>query len=251
LKNRKFFSLFLVVCLILSLALVALASPTVYPGNLPPADENLAECLSFKIDPEDFHEEPEDDLYYDGMLRVVLSYNAARTEINFQVVGGGKVCAVWVKGGPNGGHLYDYRPDGTFSGTGLTAPPNRRGILPQISHVTFYYMPYTPEEGKSSLNFVNGQTGYDDGKVWAVIVNGGDEGMTGTVAWELYYAPSGNPKFGTIVATGTVPKLAKDQQYTMEYATTTAGNYMFKAYQEAWHPGSGVLWSEAITVPVP
>jgi hypothetical protein len=46
------------------------------------------------------------------------------------------IAAIFVKGG-NSGNLYDYRPGGATSDTGLTAPPGPQGQLQEISHITF------------------------------------------------------------------------------------------------------------------
>ena len=46
------------------------------------------------------------------------------------------IAAIFVKGG-NSGNLYDYRPGGATSDTGLTAPLGPMGQAAQISHITF------------------------------------------------------------------------------------------------------------------
>ena len=46
------------------------------------------------------------------------------------------IAAVFVKGG-NSGNLYDYRPGGATSDTGLTAPLGPHGQAVEISHITF------------------------------------------------------------------------------------------------------------------
>jgi len=55
------------------------------------------------------------------------------------------VLAVFVKGGNQGGNLYDYRPLGTTSDTDLTTPTDQ-----QISHVSFCW-DSKPEPPKNSL----------------------------------------------------------------------------------------------------
>jgi TasA anchoring/assembly protein len=98
---------------------------------------------------------------------------------------------------------------------------------------------------KSSLEFTDSGEG---SSVWAEITNVGDEGMTGAVSWELYYAPKGPPKNGTAVGTGLVPPLESGESFTMENRADMAGNYMFRANQRPGHPGLGFLWSDKIEI---
>lgn len=98
---------------------------------------------------------------------------------------------------------------------------------------------------KSSLQFVGQCTG-DCSQVSATVCNYGDRSMTGPSTWELFYAPSGNPKNGSMIASGTINPLAAGACQALSYDPGgISGNYMFKAYQRPGHPGTGELWSEA------
>lgn len=103
---------------------------------------------------------------------------------------------------------------------------------------------------KSSLTSI-GQGG-DCQKVYAVFKNGGS-GMDGTTTWELYWSATGNPKYGSKIASGTIPALSHDGTYEASFNPQNNsygpdGNYMFKAFQRPGHPGTGSLWSEQISI---
>ncbi|MFN7035251.1 MAG: hypothetical protein ACK4SN_02700 [Bellilinea sp.] len=145
---------------------------------------------------------------------------------------------------------YDYRSLSrlTFSiGSILLIVGLLLGMFPQPVGATV-----APEWDKSSLTFKGSCTG-DCEAVKAKICNTGDRDMAGPSAYEVYWAASGNPKSGTLVATGTVPALKKNTCSYLTYDPKTnpngsAGNYMFKAYQRPGHPGAGVLWSDQCSV---
>lgn len=105
---------------------------------------------------------------------------------------------------------------------------------------------------KSSLSFTD--QGGDCKEIYAEVKNGQDsKPMAGEVKYEVYWAETGNPKNGEIVATGTIPALGSGETFKMTYQPTSnekgpEGNYMFKAYQRSGHPGKGELWSEQISV---
>lgn len=102
---------------------------------------------------------------------------------------------------------------------------------------------------KSSLVFVNqGSDCEGGGNVWATVKNSGSEAMAGPTLWELWYAASGPPKSGEVIATGEISVLDVEQAYLISTAAIRgSGNYMFKAYQRPGHPGTGVLGSDGIT----
>ena len=106
------------------------------------------------------------------------------------------------------------------------------------------------EWDKSSLYFSAGCDG-DCEEITATVCNGADSGdMQGTTTWELYWIASGNPKDGTVIASGTINALAADECQVLTYNPAdnpngASGNYMFKAYQRPGHPGTGELWSDA------
>ncbi len=102
---------------------------------------------------------------------------------------------------------------------------------------------------KSSLVFVDqGSDCEEGGNVWATVKNSGSKAMAGPTLWELWYAASGPPKSGEVIATGEIPALDVEQAYLISTAAISgSGNYMFKAYQRPGHPGTGVLGSDGIT----
>ena len=72
--------------------------------------------------------------------------------------------------------------------------------------------------------------------------------MNGTVDGKVYFAETGNPKFGSVVHSMIIPQLDKDECFEMTHNALEDGNYKFKAYQEFGHPGLGELWSETCKV---
>lgn len=107
------------------------------------------------------------------------------------------------------------------------------------------------EWGKSSLSFSGGCTSSSCYSVSAQVCNVGDGDMTGSVSWELYYAVSGNPKNGDVISSGSLGPLDKGECTTLSYNPNgVSGNYMFRAEQEAGHPGTGELWSSQCSVGV-
>lgn len=100
---------------------------------------------------------------------------------------------------------------------------------------------------KSTLQFIDQETTGDG--ISATIKNGGSQ-MQGETVYEVFRSDTGNPKNGEVVASGVVGTLApgESQELTFTPALLEQGNYMFKAYQRSGHPGTGVLWSESITV---
>jgi hypothetical protein len=76
-----------------------------------------------------------------------------------------------------------------------------------------------------------------------------DEAMAGPTGWELWFAASGPPKLGDLIATGDVPALDADQEHLVSEAPIGgSGRYIYKAYQRPGHPGESVLWSGATPV---
>lgn len=105
-----------------------------------------------------------------------------------------------------------------------------------------------PSDGwdKSSLGFSAGCS-VNGNLISATLCNNGSGNMAGPTTWQLYYAPSGNPKNGSVVCSGTVPALNSSQCTTLSCTQTASGNYMFKAIQRPGHPGAGVTWSNGCT----
>jgi YqxM protein len=100
---------------------------------------------------------------------------------------------------------------------------------------------------KSSLRFV-GQSS-ESGVIQANVENAGSGNMQRPVPYEIYRSTKGNPKTnGAIVSSGELRPLAAGEKETLTFQTDSAGNYMFKLYQSSGHPGTGVAWSDTITV---
>jgi YqxM protein len=101
---------------------------------------------------------------------------------------------------------------------------------------------------KSSLSFDDSfgcKTAGCNNHIQAEVCDGIDsQPMSGPTTYEVWYSPTGNPKTGALVFTGTVPKLGSGECDTLYYWATKAGNYMFKVNQMPGHPGTGVLWSD-------
>jgi len=101
---------------------------------------------------------------------------------------------------------------------------------------------------KSSLSFV-GSCDETCQKSKVKVCNGSDsQDMQGSVNYNVYYAVSGNAKNGSVVESGVIPALKSGECFTIEFDSTTTGNYMVQAYQRDGHPGTGRLWSEACTL---
>lgn len=101
---------------------------------------------------------------------------------------------------------------------------------------------------KSSLEFTLGCTGNCD-YISAEVCNTGDGDMTGTVPWQLYFVLSGNPQNGSVIDNGTLGPLDSGECTTLGYnPVQQSGNYMWRVEQEAGHPGSGELWSNACEI---
>jgi hypothetical protein len=99
----------------------------------------------------------------------------------------------------------------------------------------------------ASLRFEGGCNGNCQ-VIKAKVCNYTDKPMVQSPAYALYYSPSGNPKNGTIVQSGTFGPLAAHSCQTFTYSPTATGNYMWKANQESTHPGNGTLWSDQCSV---
>ncbi|UCC87765.1 MAG: hypothetical protein JSV81_00250, partial [Anaerolineales bacterium] len=83
--------------------------------------------------------------------------------------------------------------------------------------------------------------------VWASVMNSGDRAMAGPTDWELWYALSGSPKLGQMVAREELPPLDTLQEYLLSKVPLEgAGNYAFKVYQRPGHPGGNDVWTDAI-----
>jgi hypothetical protein len=104
-----------------------------------------------------------------------------------------------------------------------------------------------PEWDRSSLIFTGACQG-DCEEIQATICNSGDGDMTGSVNYEVWYIPTGNPKSGTQVGGGLVSPLTSGSCLDLTLMPSLSGNYMFRAYQRPGHPGTGELWSEQCSI---
>ena len=99
-----------------------------------------------------------------------------------------------------------------------------------------------PEWSGGSLKFTAGCEG-DCEEVTATVCNDGSGDMNTSTAYEVYFSADGEAKSGAVVGTGTVDALGSGECTDLTFTPTDDGNYIFKAYQEDGHPGTGELWS--------
>lgn len=109
---------------------------------------------------------------------------------------------------------------------------------------------------KSSLKFIEPKkditvTSCNPITISATIKNTGND-MQGSTEYIVYHVMKGNPMNGEKVYEGKINPIKKNETINLEYSTSKAGNYKFKALQR---PGHGnkydvrhELWSETITV---
>lgn len=90
------------------------------------------------------------------------------------------IAAVFVKGGPDG-YLYDYRPAGATSDSGLISPPNPGNQDPTISHISFCVPATQPTQGPTST---------DDVSDTGVSTTSSDDGTGGTQESDTTQSPS-------------------------------------------------------------
>jgi hypothetical protein len=131
-------------------AKAASVTPTQIDGN-PTCKTLLAPEPAFeiKVDP------PTSGTY--GPITVIFSPDGKLVDFTSTV----PVLAVFVKGGNEGGNLYDYRPGGSSGDTGLTTPTNQ-----QISHVSFCWNeePTPPDEALTATK--TAEATYDRKITW-------------------------------------------------------------------------------------
>jgi YqxM protein len=99
----------------------------------------------------------------------------------------------------------------------------------------------------ASLRFEGGCSG-SCALVTATLCNYTDASMVEAPAIFLYYSPNGNPKTGEIISSGTFGPLPAYTCTTLTHKPSAPGSYMWLAYQESTHPGTGELWSDACSV---
>ncbi len=145
-------------------------------------------------------------------------------------------------------------PTPTATGTLVDTPEPTPTSTP-TSTPTATSTPASGEWDKSSLYFDPDYSCQGDcDEITATVCNGDDsEDMAGSTTWKLYWAASGNPKDGVVIASGTIDPLAAGECQILTYDPSdnpsgASGNYMFRAYQRPGHPGTGQLWSEACEI---
>lgn len=134
--------------------------------------------------------------------------------VSFSVQTSGQVLyGVFIKGG-DGGNLYDYRPAGTTSDSGLHSPANSSGKWAGVSHVSFCYgpaqqsVPTTPPGG-----------GVDNGN------DGGDEdGEDGSTGGAPGTPPSGGIEDGRGEAPDNSRPMARPSVEDGSQSGTVAGS---------------------------
>lgn len=142
-----------------------------------------------------------------------------------------------------------YTPNANFHGTDTftyTISDGHGGTDTATVTITVNDLTRTTTWDKSSLTFISSGKSCEGKTVFATVKNVGSP-MQGPTTWELYYSASGNPqKNGVLIASGTIPALASDQEFTILMSVTQKGNYKFRAIQRPGHPGKGDLWSDTI-----
>ncbi len=141
---------------------------------------------------------------------------------------------------------FTYTPNPGFTGTDRFDYQVTDGQASDEGHVAITVTSESTWD-KSSLTFTGAGKNCEGKTVFATVKNVGSP-MQGPTTWELYYSASGNPqKNGVLIATGTIPALASDEEFTIFMSVTQKGNYKFRAIQRPGHPGKGDLWSDTIT----
>jgi hypothetical protein len=75
-----------------------------------------------------------------GVTITVSTADGITFDFSASLPAGQKILAVFAKGGNQGGNLYDYRPTGVLSDSGLHPPPTGNGSqFAGISHILFCY----------------------------------------------------------------------------------------------------------------
>jgi hypothetical protein len=75
-----------------------------------------------------------------GVTITVATADGITFDFSASLPAGEKILAVLAKGGSQGGNLYDYRPAGVLSDSGLHPPPTGNGAqFAGISHILFCY----------------------------------------------------------------------------------------------------------------
>jgi uncharacterized cupin superfamily protein len=144
-------------------------TPTVKSGN-PTCKTLLGDAAAFevKIDP------PKSGTY--GPITVTFHDNGTQVDFTSTVA----VDAVFVKGGNQGGNLYDYRP-GTSSGdNNLTTPTGPNGQPQGISHVSFCWNEEPPPTPKALKVSKTADATYDHKIDWKLEKSVDDNSHTGT-----------------------------------------------------------------------
>jgi hypothetical protein len=81
-----------------------------------------------------------------GVTITVSTLDGVTFDFSASLPAGEKILAVLAKGGSQDGNLYDYRPTGVLSDSGLHPPPTGNGSqLAGISHILFCYGTPNPQ----------------------------------------------------------------------------------------------------------
>lgn len=202
-------------------------SPTSPSSPPTPHNPNCADLfpgtLELKIDPP-----AEGPFSGDGIVGTLDLYNTPSGEaFDFLISNGAVVLGVIVKGGPPA-NVYDYRPDGVSSGTGLHAQVNpSNGEYYGISHITFCY---EKPEPTASLTLIN------------IVLNGPAD----PAAWTLTATPTDGGIPGPSGTTGVTGDVAADSPYDL---STADGDSRYVQVGD-WTCDQGVVPS-GVTVEIP
>jgi hypothetical protein len=167
-------------------AKAASVTPTQHDGN--PTCKTLLDnptAFEIKVDP------PKSGSY--GPITVNFSPDGRLVDFTSTV----PVLAVFVKGGNEGGNLYDYRPAGSTGDTGLTTPTNQ-----QISHVSFCWNEEPPPPAEALKVSKTAEATYDRKITWD---------LKKTVAPDSHSGTAGDSFDSTWKVTAT--KTATDSNY--------------------------------------
>ena len=142
-----------------------------------------------------------------------VSWNVTGSVVSFEADSGWLVIAVNVKGGQQGGNVYDYEPlGGVDHDNGLVPPNNPSGEPAGVSHIVFCLIE-TEVESESQPESVPGESESPEGSVG---------GGTGTPAASVPDTSTSLPGFGGPLATLIFGAILVASLGTLAYANVRA-----------------------------
>ena len=233
-KMKKVLSIFLslILAMVLSVsfaapAMAASVTPTKISDNPTPSDAGYSSgtYFSLKVDP------PKSGNYNDGTYSVQWTISADNKYLSFSNASPG-IAAVLVKGG-NSAYLYAYNP-AVNADTGLRAPDNQGGNIPDISHLFFIWKIRTASTISTQI-YLKGSTSPLPASPVPAITLGSQvfdkailvpSSATGNVTFTLYkgtYPDASNVKYVETVA------LSNGTAQTAAVNPLHAGSYYWRA----------------------